>query len=89
MGIAPDELIAARAQTQQVALISADFDFADIRIYPPAAYLGLVVIDRPEDATITQVLELIERLLNEPDIISALPGKLVIVDHRRIRVRAG
>ena len=56
---------------------------------PPRDYSGIVIIDRPEDAPVEQVLEIVRSLLLRQDIIDDLPGKLVIVDAHRIRVRSG
>ena len=39
LGDAPDSAIAAYAQTQRLCLLTGDFDFADIRNYPPPLYL--------------------------------------------------
>ena len=84
---AHDSKIAAPAQSHRIALISADFDFADIRIYPPSKYSGLVIIDRPEDATVAEVLDLVERFFAHGKLLLELTGRLVIVDKRRIRIR--
>jgi hypothetical protein len=84
---ADDSTIAAFAQSNQMVLISADFDFADIRIYPPANYFGLVIIDRPEDATIAGILDLVERFFAHRELLTDLPGRLVIIDRQRIRIR--
>jgi hypothetical protein len=85
--LALDPAIAAYAKANQFALITADFDFADVRAYPPADYAGIVVIDRPQGATVSAVLAPIERLLDAPDVLAALPGRLAIVDVLRIRLR--
>ena len=79
---ASDEQVAARAKATKIVLITADFDFADIHVYPPDEYAGIVVIDRPEDSRVAQVLELIRRLLLSADVMEKLPGRLVIVDQR-------
>jgi predicted nuclease of predicted toxin-antitoxin system len=84
---APDAVVAAYAQSHQMPLVSADFDFADIRIYRPSDYFGLVIIDRPEDATVVEVVRLVEKFLGHNQIIAYLTGRLVIVDRARIRVR--
>jgi len=84
---ADDPEIAYHARSNRIALISGDFDFGDIRVYPPSEHFGLVVIDRPEDSTVAVVLEMIERFLAQQDILNNLVGRLVIVDKRRIRVR--
>ena len=84
---AKDPQIAAHAKSHQMPLVSGDFDFADIRIYPPDEYFGLVISDRPEDAAVAEVLELVRRFLARDDIMAHLAGRLAIIDGRRIRVR--
>ena len=89
LGAAPatDPQVAQIAQGSGRALITGDFDFADIRIYPPEKYHGIAVIERPENATVAQVLQMVSRLLSDPRILGALPGRLAIVDRYRIRLR--
>jgi len=84
---ADDSVIASHAQAQRIALISGDFDFADIRVYPPQDYFGLVIIDRPEHPTVAQVLAMVERLLTHHNLLANLVGRLIIVDEWHIRVR--
>jgi predicted nuclease of predicted toxin-antitoxin system len=84
---ADDPKIAAHAKSLRLTLISCDFDFGDIRIYPPSDYFGLVIIDRPDNATVAQILELVERFLAHHDLLNNLVGRLVVVDKRRIRIR--
>jgi hypothetical protein len=40
-------------------LITRDFDFADIRNYPPSLYQGIVVFKLQDDATAKQVAALL------------------------------
>jgi len=87
LGPAADQQVARHARASGHALISADFDFGDIRLYLPQDYQGIVVIESPEDATVAEVLQIIARLLGEPDVLAALPGRLAIVDRHRIRLR--
>jgi predicted nuclease of predicted toxin-antitoxin system len=87
LGTAGDPLIIGRARNEGCALITADFDFADIRNYPPGDFPGIVVIDRPDGATVDIVLSLLQNLFDEPNILSALPGRLVIVGPHGMRVR--
>jgi predicted nuclease of predicted toxin-antitoxin system len=44
LGGATDDVIAAHARHDKRALVTRDFDFADIRNYPPADYAGIVVL---------------------------------------------
>jgi predicted nuclease of predicted toxin-antitoxin system len=39
-----DEKIAAVCQAEQRIIVSLDTDFADIRVYPPQAYSGIIVM---------------------------------------------
>ena len=48
--------MAAHAQRNQLALITRDFDFADIRNYPPADYARIVLVKLPDDAPTAQVV---------------------------------
>jgi hypothetical protein len=40
------------------------------RPYPPSSYFGLVIIDRPENATVPDVVRLVDRLLNHGEFLS-------------------
>lgn len=87
LGRAADRTIAARAQTEQRCILTGDYDFSDLREYPPADYYGIVVIGLPVDATINMIRILISDFLNYADLVANLRGKLVIVEPGRIRVR--
>jgi hypothetical protein len=45
LGTADDSIIAAYALTQRLCLVTRDYDFADVRNYPPLQYAGIVVVD--------------------------------------------
>ena len=47
---ADDATVAAHVQARQIVLITRDFDFADIRNYPPNKYSGIIVLDLPDDS---------------------------------------
>ena len=87
LGGAPDDDIALYAQSQQLALVSRDFDFADVRNYPPDQYSGLVVIDLPSHATAPTIVNLLDVFLQQRDVLTNLPGRLAIVEPGRIRLR--
>jgi hypothetical protein len=48
LAAAPDNGIAARAQTTGAALLTRDLDFSDVRRYPPPLYSGIVVLRLPD-----------------------------------------
>ena len=62
-------------------------DFADVRVYPPDQYAGLIVL-RPRAQTIPAIERLAEQMVrylaSEP-----LSGHLWIVEEQRLRVREG
>jgi predicted nuclease of predicted toxin-antitoxin system len=75
MGSAADSEIAAYAQQNRLALVTRDFDFADIRNYPPAQYAGLLVLELPDDAMATFVLrDLVHAVDYLPGILRRLTG---------------
>src|SRR4051794_29073005 len=74
MTSAPDADIAFYAQQQQLCLLTRDYDFADIRNYPPNQYFGLVVFELPPSATITTILNLVEVFLRQRNLMTVLPG---------------
>ncbi len=84
---AKDFEIASYAKSEGLCLLTGDFDFSDVRNYPPAEYNGLVVLKLPRNATVSFILNLIESFLQKERVISQLPGKLAIVEPGRIRVR--
>jgi predicted nuclease of predicted toxin-antitoxin system len=87
MRSATDDVIAAHARTNRLTLITRDFDFADIRNYPPADYAGIVVLKLPDDATAPQVVKLLETFARRQDWLAKLPGRLAIVESKRVRFR--
>jgi predicted nuclease of predicted toxin-antitoxin system len=87
LGGAPDADVARHAQAQGLCLISRDFDFADIRNYPPDQFAGLVVIDLPNTALVPAILGQVGALLGRTDVLTVLPGRLAIVEPGRIRLR--
>jgi hypothetical protein len=60
LGGAADADIARHARENGLAIVTRDFDFADIRNYPPADYQGLVVLELPDDAVATEIVTLLE-----------------------------
>ena len=84
---AKDSQIASYAQSEKLCLVTGDFDFSDIRNYPPDKYAGLVVLSIPRDATASFILNLFESFLQQDKLVSRLPGKLAIVERGRVRFR--
>ena len=87
LGAAPDGRIAVYAQSHGLCLLTGDFDFADIRDYPPEEYFGLVVFMFPDDANRQIILNLIKAFFKEPALLERLPGRLAIAEPGRVRLR--
>ena len=79
--------IAAYAQNKGLCLVTGDFDFSDIRNYPPKEYAGLVVLKLPSKANSVFILNLLESFLRQKDIVKQMHGKLAIVEFGRVRIR--
>lgn len=87
LGASPDGHIAAYAQGHGLCLLTGDFDFADIRDYPPEDYAGLVVFVLPDDADRNIILHLVEAFFRNRGILDKLPGRLAIAEPGRVRLR--
>jgi len=86
---ARDSQIVYYARSKSLCLVTGDFDFSDIRNYPPGQYAGLVVLGIPRDATAIFILNLLEGFLKQDKLVLESPGKLAIVEPGRIRIRRG
>lgn len=84
---ADDSLVAAHAKNQQVVLVTRDFDFADIRNYPPQDYPGIIVLELPDDAIASQISDVLKSFVSKPELLSRLTGRLAIVESWRVRFR--
>jgi predicted nuclease of predicted toxin-antitoxin system len=84
---APDDTIAAHARRNQLVLVTRDFDFADIRNYPPSLYQGIVVLKLQDDAKAEQVVRLLASFAERQDWLKHLSGRLAIVETWRVRFR--
>ena len=81
----PDANVATVCQQEDRVVVTLDLDFANIRTYPPADYVGIIVF-RLTLLDKFHVLSILQRLLpvleREP-----LVGKLWIVNESSVRVR--
>lgn len=85
-GVADSE-IAVYAKKNHLCLVTCDFDFSDIRNYPPEKYSGIVVLDVPFRATAKYKNNLLRFFLEQVEIVSEIKGKLAIVRPGMIRIR--
>jgi len=86
-GGAEDRAVADLAQRNQLALITRDFDFANIRNYPPGNFFGIIVLELPDEAVVPTILRVLESFVSSSTLLSKLPGRLAIVDSARVRLR--
>jgi predicted nuclease of predicted toxin-antitoxin system len=84
---ADDAAVATLARTHQLVLVTRDFDFADIRNYPPEGYAGIVVLELPEDAVASRVNEVLKSFVSNAELLGRLGGRLAIVESWRVRFR--
>ena len=82
-----DQQIAEVCRREVRVLITLDLDFADLRVYPPKEYPGIIVL-RVTNQSRPAILKILRRILGalsqEP-----LAGHLWIVDEIQIRIRQG
>ena len=82
-----DQLVARHAQSRKQVLITRDFDFADIRNYPPQNYSGILVLTLPDDAIAADINQLLKSFIQQPALLEKLFGRLAVVDQKRVRYR--
>jgi predicted nuclease of predicted toxin-antitoxin system len=87
LGSAKDPHIIHHAQMEGLCFITGDYDFADIRNYPPERYSGLIVLNLPRTTTARYINQLLDSFLQQTELLDQLPGRLAIVEPGRIRIR--
>ena len=87
LGSAADQAVAEHARANKLCLLTRDQDFGNILDYPPENYFGLVVVRTPEVAPRSLVLRMVERFVQQVEIVERLPGRLAIVEADRVRLR--
>jgi predicted nuclease of predicted toxin-antitoxin system len=80
-----DQVVARHAQSRKRILVTRDFDFADIRNYPPQNYSGILVLTLPDDATAADINQLLKSFIQQPALLEKLSGRLAVVDKNRVR----
>ena len=79
-----DFYIAAFCQQEERILVTLDTDFADIRVYPPEQYSGLIVL-RLKKQDKYHIIEIVSRLIGI--FSSETPDRhLWIVEEKRVRI---
>ena len=80
-----DANIASICRNECRAIVTLDLDFANIQLYPPSDYSGIVVLRlaRLDKHSLLGALSRLAPLLNQ----EPLNGKLWIVNETRVRIR--
>jgi predicted nuclease of predicted toxin-antitoxin system len=82
---AEDQVILNAAHREQRILLTQDKGIANVQVYPPKQYSGIVLL-RPKSTGRRATLDFARRHL--PDVIrSVVAGKLLIVTELGIRIR--
>jgi len=87
LATADDETIGNVAIRDCCVLVSRDFDFADVRNYPPSKFPGIVVVNFPSETSAEVLVAMIDAALAEPSLLNRLEGNLAIMEPGRVRVR--
>lgn len=83
-----DPIVLAKAQELEAILVSLNGDFADIVMYPPPRYKGIIALqvkDHPE--VIPALMQRLMTYLSTHPEMSDYEGQLFIVEAHRIRIR--
>ena len=81
----PDQFLYRWALEQQAIVVTYDEDFADVRFYPIGKHHGVVRL-RVWPTTQEKTIEALGRLLEQLPA-EEWPGRLIIIDNQKIRVR--
>jgi predicted nuclease of predicted toxin-antitoxin system len=84
---AKDPEIAVYAVQNGLCIVTGDWGFSDIRLYPPERYAGIVVLGLPAHSTGSMLLQSLRVLLEDPNLIALIPGRLAIIEKNRVRLR--
>ena len=78
-----DDVIIDTALSLGRVLLTRDIDFSNILLYPPAQYLGIVVL-KMKPVTTPAVHQVLQQALTQ---VQDLKGALLVVDKNKFRVR--
>ena len=84
---AADKSLAQICRSEARILLTLDLDFADIRLYPPGDYPGIIVlrlIQQDRDSVLRAIPRILQLLDSEQ-----IENRLWIVDETRTRIRGG
>jgi len=82
---AADGAIASYARKHKFIILTFDSDFANILVYPPSDYFGIVVI-RISPPLLQSILKALDTLFSQFQSSTDFRKKLLILDPRGVRV---
>jgi len=84
----PDAIVIVKAQELDAILLSLNGDFADIVVYPPGYYNGIIALKmRNHPEFLPQLLAQLGTYLKLHPAAGHYKGKLFVVESGRIRIR--
>lgn len=86
-GTAADPAVGALALATRRCIVTGDYDFADVREFPPRRFLGIVVLTLPYNTASNYITRVLTYFFEQLPQLAPLEGKLLIVEIGRIRVR--
>ena len=81
----PDGELWERIQTERRWLVTADKEFANLRLYPPGTHVGVILL-RSAAEGLGDYLELAEMALAGVEL-DDIPGAVVVLTRRGVRIR--
>jgi predicted nuclease of predicted toxin-antitoxin system len=85
MGGWKDEALWLAVQVDEQFLLTADKGFGDIRVYPPGAHGGILLL-RPDEDGIRPLLNLLQMVLDQVDL-TQLTMTVAVATPRGLRIR--
>jgi predicted nuclease of predicted toxin-antitoxin system len=84
----PDSVVISKAQELDAILISLNGDFADIVMYPPEKYRGIISLQiRNHPEVIQKIMSRLNEFLSSHSDAEYYDSKLLLVEAHRIRIR--
>lgn len=80
---ASDDVVIDKALALGRVLLTRDMDFGNILLYPPAQYLGIVVL-KMSPTTVDDVHQVLKQALDQAQDVR---GALLVVDKSKFRIR--
>lgn len=83
---AQDNDVILWAKQQKAALVTRDFDFANILNFPPKLYFGIIVLKIPYFYTALDIKRVLRNFLIKIDFAS-IPNSTIIAEEARFRIK--